>query len=192
MGNQRPIVRRSKVRKAVVEEAEKEYRVVTGSDISDAVENDLREHDEIRLFSNENVDEDYLSLPADITEENSRELGKYFNAFTQQKMYVRTVIGKLSGIVREGNRELNEVRSDVFSSLPSKMSMKEKELMFSIDERAMEKLDGMFYYEEKLRMTSDYIDSLIDAIVLISREISRREGDWNDDKREDNIGKKKR
>ena len=177
--------------KAEQKTEQKQYKIREGSDIAEAVENDLYEENGVKLFSNDNIDDEYLTLPADITEENSKELGRYFNAFTQQKMYLRTVVGRLSAIVRERNHEMNHIRSEVYSSLPSKMSVKEKELAFSADSRAKEFLDELFYYEEKLRMAVDYLDSLVDAIVLISREISRRTGDWNDSRREDNISRKR-
>ena len=38
-----------------------------------------------------NIDTDYLSLPANITECPAKDLGEYLNAFTQQKMYMRTL-----------------------------------------------------------------------------------------------------
>ena len=169
----------------------KEYRVMVGNDISEAVEKDLSRHEGIVLFGNDNVVSEYLQLPADITEVDSRELGRYFSAFTQQKMYVRTVVGRLSAVVRERNGELNGIRSEVYSSLPAKVSVKEKELLFSTDSRAIDFLNELFAYEEKLRMVVDYLDSLVDAITLISREISRREGDWNNNRREDNINSKR-
>ena len=38
---------------------------------------------------NLNINEDFLTLPAQITEVTSRELGEFLNAFTQQKLYLR-------------------------------------------------------------------------------------------------------
>ena len=39
------------------------------------------------------IDKDYLSLPQNVTEVSARDLGEYLNAFTQQKMYMRTLVG---------------------------------------------------------------------------------------------------
>ena len=144
------------------------------------------------MFTNVNVEEDYLQLPSDLTEVVSQDLGRYFNAFTQQKMYVRTVVGRLSAIIREKNNSMNVLRAEVYASLNAKVSAKEKELQFQSDERVQEQLGDLFQYEEKLFMAKDYLEGLIDGITLISREISRREGDWNDSRREDNISKKRR
>ena len=159
--------------------------------VLDTIEEEL-EQEGITLFDNENVDNEYLILPADITEETSPELGKYFNAFTQQKMWTRTVIGRLATTIREMRRSVDDIKSEVYSSLPPKLSIKEKDLRFQVDPRAREILDDIFIYEEKLRMTEDYLENLIDGIVLISREITRRVGDFNDSKRDDNIGRTKR
>lgn len=142
-------------------------------------------------FDNENVENDYLILPADITEENSKELGKYFNAFTQQKMWTRTIIGRLSTTVREMKRSVDDIKADVFANQPPKMPLKEKELRFQTDKRSRGILDDMFIYEEKLKMSMDYLDNLVDALTLVSREISRRGQDWELNQREENIGKKR-
>ena len=40
---------------------------------------------------NLNIDCDYLILPQDLTDVESKELGKYLNAMTQQKAYMRTL-----------------------------------------------------------------------------------------------------
>ena len=177
------VVRKSKVERTAVVKEER--------NVSEIVEEELAEEG-INLFTNENVVEDYLQLPADLTEETSQDLGRYFNAFTQQKMYVRTVIGRLSAIVREKDTAMNNLRAEVYSSMNAKVSQKEKELQFQSDPRVQERLDELFNYKEKLFMATDYLEGLIDGITLISREISRRESDWNDDRRSDNISKKRR
>lgn len=177
------VIRKSK---AEPKEVVKEER-----NISEEVEEQLAEEG-ITLFTNENVVEDYLQLPADLTEETSQDLGRYFNAFTQQKMYVRTVIGRLSAIVREKDNSMNILRAEVYSGMNAKVSQKEKELQFQSDPRVQEQMEDLFSFKEKLLMASDYLDGLIDGITLISREISRRESDWNDNKRSDNLEKKRR
>lgn len=173
--------------------ASKEYTVTyTGEEVSEAVEQALLKEDSISLFGNEQIADEYLQIPADITEVDSRDLGRYFGAFTQQKMYVRGLVGKLAAMKREKERELDAYRSEVYLSLPVKMSMKEKELHFASDPRTQKPLEEVYFIQERLIMTSDYLDSLIDGITLISREISRREGDWKDNRREDNISTKRR
>lgn len=164
---------------------------VIKKDVLDVIEEEL-EDDGITLFNNDNVVENYLVLPKDITEEESQDLGRYFNAFTQQKMWTRTLIGRLSATVKDKQRSLDGLKAEVFSGLPAKLSVKEKELKFQTDERGREVLDELFMLQEKLNMLSDYLENLVDGIFNISREISRRSSDWDDDKRADNISKKRR
>lgn len=172
-------------------EPKKEVNIFEVQSVSAQVEDELS-GEGIVLFNNDNVVEDYLQLPADLTEVTSQELGRYFNAFTQQKMYVRTVIGRLSAVVREKNNAMNVLRAEVYSSLNAKVSQREKELQFQSDPRVQGQVEDLFVFDEKLRMASDYLDGLIDGITLISREISRRESDWNDDRRNDNVSNKRR
>ena len=163
--------------------------------ILDTVERELK-NEGIVLFDNESILEDYLRLPADITEVPSRDLGRYFNTFTKQKMWTRTLLGRTGAILREYEEELDDIRDRVYSQLPAKMSVKEKELKLRSDdrdgERAIELLQQVAIIQEKRKMLSDYLDNLVDAIFNISREISRRESDWNDETRENSIDRKRR
>jgi hypothetical protein len=168
-----------------------EKMVEKEKEVLDVIEEELEEEG-ISLFNNDNVENDYLVLPRDITEEPSQDLGRYFNAFTQQKMWTRTLIGRLSATIKSKQRSLDDVKADVYASLPAKLSVKEKDLKFQTDERAREVLDELFMLQEKLNMLSDYLENLVDGIFNISREISRRSSDWDDDKRSDNINKKRR
>ena len=54
--------------------------------------------------SNLNISDDYLTLPHEITEITSRELGEYLNTFTQQKLYLRTLLGRVELKVEEARR----------------------------------------------------------------------------------------
>jgi len=163
--------------------------------ILDTVERELKD-DGIILFDNENILEDYLRLPADITEVLSKDLGRYFNTFTKQKMWTRTLLGRTGALLRELEEELDDIRDKVYSQLPAKMSIKEKELKLRSDERygerAVELLQKVAIMQEKRKILLDYLDNLVDAIFNISREISRRESDWNDETRENSIDRKRR
>ena len=163
--------------------------------ILDTLERELKQ-DGIVLFDNENILEDYLRLPADITEVLSKDLGRYFNTFTKQKMWTRTLLGRTGALLRELEEELDDIRDRVYSQLPAKMSVKEKELKLRSDERdgerAIELLQKVAVMQEKRKILVDYLDNLVDAIFNISREISRRESDWNDETRENSIDRKRR
>jgi hypothetical protein len=149
----------------------------------------------IVLFNNDNVEDDYLVLPANITDAGHKELGRYLNAFTQQKMWVRTNLGRVKSMLREATRELDEIRDKVYSKYPVKMSVTEKELKLRSDEeyggRAKELINEIALLQEKSYILDDYLENLIDGIFNISREISRRDSDINDEAREHNVGNKK-
>lgn len=185
----RIVGRKSKIKPVLSQKKSEQVKVKLP--LLDEVEEAL-ENDGVTLFGNDNVVDNYLVLPRDITEEDSKELGKYLNAFTQQKMWTRTLIGRTSTTVREMFRQLDAVKIAVYQTLPAKMSVKEKDLHFQTDEDAREVLDSMVVYEEKLKLLSDYLHNLEDGIFNISREISRRSSDWDEDKRVDNVGKKRR
>ena len=155
--------------------------------ILDQVERDLR-RDGIVLFDNENILKDYLRLPADITEVPSKDLGRYFNTLTQQKVWVRTLLSRVCIMIRELENELDDIRYSTYSELPIKMSVKEKELQ--LQGNAKEQLERLNILESKKLMLSNYLESLTDVLFVVSREVTRRESDWNEDKRDNSIYRK--
>lgn len=165
-----------------------------GESILDQVEEEL-ESEGIKLFDNEDIMDDYLRLPADLTEEPSKELGKYFTTLTKQKVWTRTLLGRASAVLREVTEELDDIKDKVFSELPAKMSVTEKNLKLRsheiYGEKATELLKSVAVLEEKTNILKDYLENLIDCIFAVSREVSRRESDWDDDKRENSIEKKR-
>ncbi|MMZ46517.1 hypothetical protein D1872_81340 [compost metagenome] len=156
----------------------------------DKIEKDLRK-DGITLFEQDNVDEDYLTLPRDITAETSEELGKYLNAFTQQKMWTRTLIGRVAAMAMENAQKLDRERERIYSAQPPKTSVKEKELKVLTDAKCSKLVDDADYYKSKLAILDDYLENIVDAIFNISREISRRSSDHNNEGREHNVSNNK-
>lgn len=137
------------------------------------------------------VDSDYLSLPPDITDCNGRELGKYLNAFTQQKMYMRTLIGWSQCMVEESRRKYMAVSAPKYKDLSTKkLTEKTKDIIVQSDEEVQP------FYEDyrdicmKRDVLSYNLSSIEDAIFLISREISRREKDFADENRNYNVSRK--
>lgn len=164
-----------------------EELVVPEESILDTVERELKD-DGIILFDNENILEDYLRLPADITEVPSKDLGRYFNTLTQQKVWVRTLLSRVCIMIRELENELDDIRYSIYSELPIKMSVKEKELQ--LQGNAKEQLERLNILESKKLMLSNYLESLTDVLFVVSREVTRRESDWNEDKRDNSIYRK--
>lgn len=191
----KPIIKKGQMQRGLRPKRDNlEVKAEKGS-LLDNVEEDLLK-DGIKLFENENIMEEFLTLPLDLTEEPSKDLGRYFTTFTKQKMYVRTLLGRTGAMLRVLYEELEEIKDKVFSELPPKMSITEKNLKLRsherFGERAVELLEKVAYLEQKRVMLSDYLDNLIDGIVCISREITRRENDWNDETRENSINNKRR
>jgi len=146
----------------------------------------------IKMFTNDTVDSEYLQLPPHLDDEQSKELGRYLHTFTQQKIWVRTFMSRVGAMLREKEDEFAPIKDRVFSSQDKKMSVTEKELKLSVDLEAMEKIEELQFLQEKYNMLSDYMDNLVDGIFSISREISRREGDFKDQGRVDNVNNKRR
>lgn len=155
------------------------------------VEQDLAK-DGINLFTNDDIMEEYSILPLDLTEVTSKALGRYFSTFTKNKMWARTLISRVGIVVKSLEEELDTLKVNAFKSLPVKMSVKEKELMLRDNERCSEILGELAFYKSKLDMLNSHLDNLVDGIFAISREISRREADWNDDKRESSLENKRK
>ena len=137
-----------------------------------------------------NIDQDYLVLPKDLTEVESRELGKYLNANTQQRMYLRSLVGWQSLVVEQKKREYYNAFNAIYLNLDKKSSESSKEKYTNTHPKVQP-----IYYEyrdelRKLDMINLSIESISDAIFLISREISRREGDFNTEYRNENVRRK--
>lgn len=139
---------------------------------------------------NLNIDNDFLSLPSDLTEIPSRDLGNYLNAFTQQKAYMRTVYSWQQANLEEAKRVYYDKYIEVYKELTRenpKMSEKAKELFCN---NHSEVYDDFIKYrdcESRLSMVDMTIESLTEFIFLVSREISRRGADWNEEQRISNV-----
>lgn len=152
----------------------------------DKMEREL-EREGVVPFENTSIKQDYLKLPPFLDELPSHELGRYLNAFTMQRMYVRSSISKLGAMLQEIEILLNAEKSRVFATLPVKMSVKEKELNLYSDEVAKGILETYTYYQNKYKYYLDYMESLDDAKFSLSREISRRGMDFMDNSRGENL-----
>lgn len=142
---------------------------------------------------NLHINSDFLELPMDISEVPSHELGNILNAFTQQKIYLRTVIMRMELMTENSKRKYFSTSESIFSALTSKrMSESAKERILATDKNIKP------VYEEYLdnRYTLSYMQSILanieDSIFLISREISRRSSDYTDENRLHNVQQQRR
>lgn len=137
------------------------------------------------------IDKDYLSLPQNITEVTARELGEYLNAFTQQKMYMRTLVGYAEAFAEECRREYMAVSDEKYKALlGSKLSETAKEREVNSDPKVLPVYEKYMDYKTKIRLLNFNIQSIEEAIFMLSREVSRRTGDYENENRSYNVSRK--
>lgn len=143
------------------------------------------------MGGNLNIDNEYLSLPKDMTEVPSRLLGNYLNAYTQQRSYTRTLIGWQECHTEGAKRNYYDRFLPVYEELSKqKLSETAKELMANNDPSVKEVFLDYKDEKQKLKMLGYSLASIEDAIFLISREISRRGADFDIDNRNDNVSRR--
>lgn len=135
-----------------------------------------------------NIDKDYLTLPRNITDVSARDLGEYLNAFTQQKIYMRTLVGYAELFAEEARREYMEVSEESYRSLlGAKLSETAKEREVNSDPKVKPSYEKYLDYKNKIKLLNFNITSIEEAIFMISREISRRTGDYENERRDYNV-----
>jgi hypothetical protein len=142
----------------------------------------------VEMGGNLNIDSDYLTLPKDLTETPSKMIGAYLNAFTQQRMYYRTLIGWQELNMEDAKRDYYDV------STPEYEELSKQKLSETAKDRILNNLKSVkpFFItykneKKKLMLFSYSLASIDDAIFLISREISRRGGDFNTEGRNESV-----
>ena len=134
------------------------------------------------------IDKDYLTLPQNITEVSARDLGEYLNAFTQQKMYMRTLVGYAELFAEEARREYMAVSESRYRELlGSKLSETAKEREVNSDPNVLPRYEEYMDYKTKVRLLNFNIQSIEEAIFMLSREVSRRTGDYENERRDYNV-----
>ena len=140
---------------------------------------------------NLNISEDYLILPPMITEVTSRELGEYLNAFTQQKLYLRTLLGRTEIELESVRRKYIVASESIYKELSSgKLSETAKERLINANENVKPYYYEYMDWEKKRDLLLYSIANIEDSIFLISREVSRRTSDFDDENRTHNVGNK--
>lgn len=140
------------------------------------------------MGGNLNINHEYLTLPKDLTDTASPELGNYLNAYTQQRSYTRTLIGWQEVVVEGVKRLYYDKFVPVYSELSKqKLSETAKELMANNDPIVKDTFLDYKDEKQKLKMLCYSLASIEDCIFLISREISRRGADFDKDIRNENI-----
>lgn len=141
--------------------------------------------------TNLNISAEYLELPPEITEVSSRELGEYLNAYTQQKAYLRTLLGRTELMVEESRRKYLEVSAEPYRRYSmDKMSETAKERIIN----ALPAVQPVYYeledYRRKKALVEYSIANIEDIIFMLSREVSRRTADFSEESRAYNVERK--
>ena len=134
--------------------------------------------------TNLNIDTDYMVLPREITEVTGRELGEYLNALTQQKLYLRTLLGRTEVESDIVSREYFEKAHPLYRRYSSeKLSEKAKDRMVNADPSISEHYNKFVDVKRRCDLIQKAIANIEDAIFLVSREISRRTSDFDNESR---------
>ncbi len=135
-----------------------------------------------------NIDEEHLSLPADITDIPSVELGATLNAFTQQKMWYRTLMGRLEIACESARRLYSEVSTPYYEELTrQKYTETSKERIVNNRDNVRPLFQKYTDLQRQVSMLSYAIENLEDAIFLLSREVTRRSHDFDEENRNHNV-----
>ena len=143
--------------------------------------------DEKRL----NISEGYLTLPAEITDVPSKELGEYLNAFTQQKVYLRTLLGSADLLAEEAKRKYYEASDPIYRKYSfEKMSETAKDRLVNSNETVRPVYYEYVDLKKKCSIIEISISNIEDIIFMLSREVTRRNGDLAEESRSYNVGGK--
>lgn len=167
--------------------------------LADRLTDELRDEGVVMLVPTEmtggtlNIDCDYLNIPSDLTDVISSDLGKHLNALTQQKAYMRTLSTWQSTYIEEARRVYYDKYFVVYEELTEnhpKMSEKAKEIQCNNNDYVKDHFLNYRDLQYKLSMIDSTIASLEELIFLVSREISRRGADFNNETRNDNVSRR--
>lgn len=138
-----------------------------------------------------NIDAEHLELPPEITEVTSRELGEYLNAFTQQKVYLRTLLGRTELLVEEARRAYFDASADLYRKYSlDKMSETAKERMINAHDSVKPYYHDFVDCKKKQALVEYSIANIEDILFMLSREVTRRTGDFSEENRAHNVSRR--
>ena len=189
----KPIAKKGEVKVLKkVEPSEKDIEEIdTEESLLDKVEAELAK-DAVIMFTNENIDREYMVLPIHLDEVSPTDIGRYLHTITQQRVWVRTLLARVGVLMREANEKLDKEKARIYADKPAKMSVTEKELALYEDVKALVILEQIKNISAKYDMLDAYMKNLEDIIFDVSREISRRGMDSCAFGRVENVGGKRR
>lgn len=138
-----------------------------------------------------NINEELLPIPYDLTEIPSRDLGELMNALTQTKMFYRTLLGRQESCVEESRIKYYDASSTLYADMSkTKMSETAKERLINDAEEVRPFYLDYRDQKHKLNLVAYRIQNIEDALFLVSREVTRRNSDFETENRNHNVGKR--
>lgn len=159
----------------------------------DRMENELEKKGVVFFDANTklNITAEYLELPPEITDVTSRELGEFLNAFTQQKVYLRTLLGRTELLVEEARRAYFDASAELYRKYSlDKMSETAKERLINAHPSVKPAYHEYMDCKKKQALVEYSIANIEDIIFMLSREVSRRTGDFNEENRAHNVSRR--
>ena len=159
----------------------------------DKIEGELEEMGLKQVDTNKylHINDEFLELPLMITEVPSSHLGEYLNAYTQQKAYMRTLLGRVELMLEESRRKYFESSAYLYRRLSGdKLSETAKERIINADQEVKPHYDTYQDYRNKRDIISYSISNIEDIVFMLSREVTRRTGDFQEDTRNYNVSRK--
>ena len=136
---------------------------------------------------------EYLVLPPEITEVPSKELGEYLSALTQQKVYLRTLLGRADLAVEAAKRDYLIVSDPLYRKHSrDKLSETAKDRIVNADPDVLPSFNRYVDLKKKYGLVEISIANIEDLIFLVSREITRRTGDFAGENRVYNVENSRR
>ena len=111
----------------------------------------------------------------------NEEIGEYLNAFTQQKLYARTLLSRIEIQLELSKRRYTEEYDKEYMLLLNSKTYtteKAKERAINMNESVRSLMYEHSDWKQKAAYMKSYIQDLDDVIFLLSREITRRGMDY--------------
>ena len=164
------------------------------NDYLDRMENEVKKSGVVIFEPSEgnlHIDRDYLNIPEDITDLSSRDLGNSLNAFTQQKIYLRTLLSRAENLLEATRRTYFDVSAPYYEEFTNKrLSETSKDRLINAKEEVKEYYEEWIDCKRKVALVETAIANIEDAIFLLSREVTRRGSDYDEENRDYNVGRK--
>lgn len=123
------------------------------------------------------IDKTYLRLPPEITNISDQDLGEYLNAFVQQKNWVLTLLANLEVEIMEVEEAYEAAYSSAYDKAGGYYESVNDKKEYANSRKEVKYWKGLLNKSNAaLIMAQRNLETLENAIFLISREVSRRMG----------------